>query len=195
MTRLFGSTVAILAGLACLSPVNAAVHVGISGHGHGHQHHRHQHGSSSISFSWGNSCARPARVVTTCRPAPRVCTPTTTVVRRYVTTSTRHTRPIIATPTRVIVHDTCDGTPYKEYYSCGQLKITGYTENGLRTGEWVWYDRQGKRQQTGEYLAGQRHGTWVRYRSNGNIMYQADFNNGELIKEIRYGSSGACRWL
>lgn len=60
---------------------------------------------------------------------------------------------------------------YKETYANGQPKVTGHISRNEKTGRWTFYDESGKVT---------RREQWKK----GNLMWQAEYENGKLRKLI-----------
>jgi antitoxin component YwqK of YwqJK toxin-antitoxin module len=94
--------------------------------------------------------------------------------------------------------------PYVDYHSNGRVFAKGTYKNGIKEGEWVWYDVYGERfpdisgtykngkqegsrigyfkngllRQKGNYKNGNREGPWAYYYENGQLMRKGTFKNG-----------------
>ncbi len=69
------------------------------------------------------------------------------------------------------------------YFKSGALKAQGKFLKNKKEGEWRYYRKNGDLWRIGNYLAGKKHGRWQRYSPEGQVEYDAVFENGTLIKE------------
>lgn len=82
--------------------------------------------------------------------------------------------------------------PWKEYYESGELLASGNYKNGLRTGEWTFYHRNGKTEQKGFFGPKESpDGEWTYYYESGNLLKKELYVDGELDGEyVEYSDSG-----
>lgn len=80
-----------------------------------------------------------------------------------------------------------DGTPMgplRAFHPTGELEVEGQFEHGLKVGRWTWWDRQGRKRQEGDHIAGDKHGTWVSWR-DGQQISERRFDHGKPTGEWR----------
>ena len=188
--------------LGCAAPVQAAVSwsVGFSGgdcrphyqhHHYHHGHHGHSHLGWSVQFgrSYHADCNRvhvppcTTRVVTPCHTTS--VPPCTTVVVAP---------PPACPPAQVVVTavPACRTAAYITYHGNGQMSVRGQLRDGLRDGNWTWFDSRGVMSQQGSYIRGIRQGLWVRYDAAGRVAYQATYEDGRLVNETVYNAACGC---
>jgi len=75
---------------------------------------------------------------------------------------------------------------YKKWYSNGQIHLTGFYENNLKTAEWKVYYEDGTVQEVASYLIDTLHGKRESFYKNGKLKFSAEYVKGEkqgLVKE------------
>ena len=75
---------------------------------------------------------------------------------------------------------------FKSYFPEGQLKVSGFVEQGKRTGTWISYFPNGNKQSENNYVNGLLSGKTVVLYQNGQIMYIGYYNNGAPDGEWLY---------
>jgi antitoxin component YwqK of YwqJK toxin-antitoxin module len=50
-------------------------------------------------------------------------------------------------------------------------------------GKWIFNRESGDLWQIGNFKNDKKHGQWIRYDKTGKVEYDADFENGKLIKK------------
>jgi antitoxin component YwqK of YwqJK toxin-antitoxin module len=75
---------------------------------------------------------------------------------------------------------------FKSYFPEGQLKVSGFVEQGKRVGVWISYFPNGNKQSENNYVNGMLSGKTVVLYSNGQIMYIGYYNNGAPDGEWLY---------
>lgn len=75
---------------------------------------------------------------------------------------------------------------FKSYFPEGQLKVSGFVEQGKRVGKWESYFPNGNKQSENNYVNGLLSGKTVVLYSNGQIMYIGYYNNGTPDGEWLY---------
>lgn len=68
------------------------------------------------------------------------------------------------------------------YFKSGALKAQGKFIKNKKEGEWRYFRANGDLWRIGNYSAGKKHGRWERYSPEGQVEYDATFENGVLIK-------------
>ena len=61
----------------------------------------------------------------------------------------------------------------------GRLKLVKHYKNGFVHGKIIYYWDNGQIRLTGQYDKMQRTGTWKIYESNGDLIYEEDYNRKE----------------
>jgi antitoxin component YwqK of YwqJK toxin-antitoxin module len=71
-----------------------------------------------------------------------------------------------------------------DYYINSKTEMTGFYENGLKEGDFVYYYPDGSIKLKSNYLHNNRNGTWTQYYINGLIMKEVQYidNKEKLIK-------------
>ena len=82
--------------------------------------------------------------------------------------------------------------PWKDYYNNGNVKAEGKYNNGLRVGQWSFYNIDGNIEQEGEYDdKGRYTGSWVFYYPSGNILKEESYIEGkEYGMYVEYSDEG-----
>ena len=82
---------------------------------------------------------------------------------------------------------------HKEFYDNGNLKIEGYyNENGEKTGKWVSYFENGKKNSEANFSKGISHGYSMVWYPNGSVRYFGDYNKGEKVRKwVFYDETGS----
>lgn len=75
---------------------------------------------------------------------------------------------------------------FKTYFPDGQLKVSGFVEQGKREGVWVSYFPNGNKQSENNYVNGLLSGKTVVFFQNGQIMYIGYYTNGQPDGEWLY---------
>jgi uncharacterized protein len=69
--------------------------------------------------------------------------------------------------------------PWKEFYESGELYGEGLYKDGKRQESWIFYYKDGKQEQTGNYnAAGKPEGVWKWYYESGNLKRRESMSNG-----------------
>lgn len=81
---------------------------------------------------------------------------------------------------------------WKHYYlSNGQLRFQGAYENGLKTGDFIWYFPSGQVERRGSYIADKKEGIWEYFNKAGQRIITIEYENGAEIRyngeRIKYG--------
>lgn len=81
---------------------------------------------------------------------------------------------------------------WKEYYTDSLLRAEGNYDDGQRIGEWIFYFKNGKTEQKGNYLKGEKpEGKWNWFHENGNLWREEFFQNGlEHGLMVEYDDTG-----
>ena len=81
---------------------------------------------------------------------------------------------------------------YKYYDFYGQLRLKGSYLNDLMNGTWTWYNKEGDIEAEENYLNGNRHGVSTYYHQNGQIENQYLYDYGMQTGEWKsYHQNGA----
>ena len=89
-----------------------------------------------------------------------------------------------------------DGLYYKKFTNVpftGEIsgKKQGSIKNGMRTGKWVKYYKNGQLAYKGEYKDGKEVGEWVGYWDNGQLAYKGEYKDGMRTgKWVKYYKNG-----
>ena len=68
---------------------------------------------------------------------------------------------------------------WKDYYTTGELKAVGQYEGNLKTGRWIYYRRNKKVEQTGDFSRGRITGIWNWFYEDGSLSREEEFFNGK----------------
>lgn len=81
--------------------------------------------------------------------------------------------------------------PFQELYESGEVRVAGDYKDGMRSGEWIYYNEQGRVSQKGRYRKGKAHGDWVWYYGDGTVRRREVYRNGrEDGQSEEYNRSG-----
>jgi antitoxin component YwqK of YwqJK toxin-antitoxin module len=70
----------------------------------------------------------------------------------------------------------------EEFHNNGYLKLVGTYLDGIRDGEWKFYDEKGDLSITGKYKKGKRDGVWVEYHKGGEkIHFKQSYQDDKII--------------
>ena len=61
-------------------------------------------------------------------------------------------------------------------YDDGTLKLQGHVKDGKKTGTWVFYFSNGKKQSSGNYVDGKKHGLWTFFYEDGKTKQKEYFH-------------------
>ncbi len=76
------------------------------------------------------------------------------------------------------------------YYPNGAIMQKGYTENGLKTGEWITYSLTGKITAKAYYDNGKKEGKWKVYDADGDLAYKIQYRNDKKVWAQQYDDEG-----
>ena len=79
------------------------------------------------------------------------------------------------------------GIVYDSYTGTGDKKLEGFYRNGLKNGEWTWWNEDGGIDSTGNFRKGLFYGQWKFYHSNGQLKAIGNYRNGEGTNRDEYG--------
>jgi antitoxin component YwqK of YwqJK toxin-antitoxin module len=79
------------------------------------------------------------------------------------------------------------GIVYDSYTGTGEKKLEGFYRNGLKNGEWTWWNVFGGIDSTGNFRKGLFYGQWKFYHSNGQLKAIGNYRNGEGTNRDEYG--------
>ena len=78
-----------------------------------------------------------------------------------------------------------DGDILTYFFKTGIVKARGKNIRETMEGEWIFNRESGALWQVGNFLGGKKHGRWIRHDRDGEIEYDAEFNDGKLIRKHR----------
>ena len=79
------------------------------------------------------------------------------------------------------------GIVYDSYTGTGEKKLEGFYRNGLKNGEWAWWNVFGGIDSTGNFRKGLFYGQWKFYHSNGQLKAIGFYRNGDGTNRDEYG--------
>ena len=79
------------------------------------------------------------------------------------------------------------GIVYDSYTGTGEKKLEGFYRNGLKNGEWTWWNVFGGIDSTGNFRKGLFYGQWKFYHSNGQLKARGSYRNGDGTNRDEYG--------
>ncbi len=59
---------------------------------------------------------------------------------------------------------------YIKYHNDGTLWAKGTTVNGVMTGYWEWFRKDGSKMRSGHFKKGKQTGEWVTYDKKGRVV-------------------------
>ena len=59
---------------------------------------------------------------------------------------------------------------YIKYHKDGTLWAKGTTVNGVMTGYWEWFRKDGSKMRSGHFTKGKQSGEWVTYDNKGKVV-------------------------
>jgi len=83
-----------------------------------------------------------------------------------------------------------DITEVVYYYPNGAVMQKGYTENNLKTGEWITYSLAGKITARAYYENGKKVGKWKVYDADGDLAYKIQYRNDKKVWAQQYDQAG-----
>lgn len=66
------------------------------------------------------------------------------------------------------------------YYSNGNLKEEGWTENNQKVDYWFFYNENGTKKEEGHFDENQKIKWWVFYNSKGKLIKKSEFEGNKL---------------
>jgi hypothetical protein len=69
--------------------------------------------------------------------------------------------------------------PMISLYNSGKVEAVGQSEEGTRTGKWVFFTEAGVKTGETEFLKGDYHGRRVEYLANGAMKFEENWVNGK----------------
>jgi antitoxin component YwqK of YwqJK toxin-antitoxin module len=69
------------------------------------------------------------------------------------------------------------------FFKTGIVRARGKNVGETMEGKWIFNRESGALWQVGNFLNGKKHGKWVRYGENSEVEYDADFEDGKLIRK------------
>jgi antitoxin component YwqK of YwqJK toxin-antitoxin module len=81
--------------------------------------------------------------------------------------------------TKILRSDLPDGY-YEVYYEILKTgkNYEGQIKTNLRTGTWIWYNSDGKKEREANYYSGQLHGSYKEYYATGQLKSLFEVKNG-----------------
>lgn len=73
------------------------------------------------------------------------------------------------------------------YHDNGVISQTGYFYQGKLHGEWIMYDRDGKKIAIGQYDMGAKDGKWFFWKEG--LLQEVDYLNNEIINVVNWNNS------
>jgi len=67
------------------------------------------------------------------------------------------------------------------FYNNKQMQMQGNIVGGVRNGEWVAWDKEGRKMSTGHYVDGFENGLWSVWYPSGQKRYEGMFKDGNRI--------------
>lgn len=64
---------------------------------------------------------------------------------------------------------------FKEFYDNGFLKAKGRLRDGVFTGSWQWFRRDGSPMRSGSFKGGRQVGEWTTFDRSGHVVKVSDF--------------------
>jgi antitoxin component YwqK of YwqJK toxin-antitoxin module len=61
------------------------------------------------------------------------------------------------------------GKPYIKYHNDGTMWAKGQTVNGVPTGYWEWFRKDGSKMRSGHFEKGEQAGEWITYDRKGKL--------------------------
>jgi uncharacterized protein len=75
--------------------------------------------------------------------------------------------------------------PYTLWRSLKVARVKGQYTNGKRSGDWVWKDRDNKKEREGSYVDGKRTGWWFEWASD-KLLFSGSYSAGRPDGELTY---------
>lgn len=72
----------------------------------------------------------------------------------------------------------------KVYFPNGQLDYVGHFENGVESGEWIYYYENGTRKFLETWSNGVEDGVHLDYAPDGQVYRELHYVKGKLVKEV-----------
>jgi antitoxin component YwqK of YwqJK toxin-antitoxin module len=73
------------------------------------------------------------------------------------------------------------------YHDNGMVSQTGYFLDGKLHGEWIMYDRDGKKTASGQYDMGAKEGKWFFWKDD--VLQEVDYIDNEIINVVNWSNS------
>ncbi len=71
---------------------------------------------------------------------------------------------------------------WHHYYKNGKLAFVGAFEDGEPKGRHTWYHQNGIKKESGKYVGGVKHGVWRTFDKMGEVTEEIQYKNGEIYK-------------
>jgi uncharacterized protein len=75
--------------------------------------------------------------------------------------------------------------PYTLWRSAKVARVKGQYANGKRSGDWVWNDRENKKEREGSYVDGKRNGWWFEW-ADDKLLFSGSYTSGKPDGEFTY---------
>ncbi len=75
--------------------------------------------------------------------------------------------------------------PYTLWRSRKVKRVKGQYASGKRSGDWIWNDRDNKKEREGSYVDGKRHGWWFEW-SDDKLLFSGAYTAGKPDGEFTY---------
>ncbi len=76
-----------------------------------------------------------------------------------------------------------DGDMLTYFFKTGIIRARGKYIGGIMEDEWIFNRESGALWQVGNFSSGKKHGSWIRYNRDAEIEYDAEFEDGKLIRK------------
>ena len=70
------------------------------------------------------------------------------------------------------------------YFQTGEIKAKGKSIDGVMEGKWIFNRESGQLWQTGNFKNNKKHGEWIRYDKKGKKEYHVKFSNGKQVEKL-----------
>jgi uncharacterized protein len=79
--------------------------------------------------------------------------------------------------------------PYTVWRTPKVARVKGEYASGKRTGDWIWRDRDNKKEREGSYVDGKRHGRWTEW-ADDKLLFAGTYTDGKPDGEFVYYDYG-----
>ena len=70
------------------------------------------------------------------------------------------------------------------YFKTGEIKAKGKSIDGEMEGIWIFNRESGQLWGTGNFKNNKKHGEWIRYDKKGKKEYHVNFSNGKQVEKL-----------